>query len=196
MFDNYKKYLEFLDSKLSVFFERQKPYIFCYRGCGKCCKNSQFPYSLMEITYLLEGYKNLDKTTQTAVEENIIKILEAKRNFCGAKFQHDCPFLINNECSVYEYRGVVCRAFGLMTYDEDGTKKAPFCYSEGLNYSNVIDLNTETVSQEKFEALNVEEEPLAFNVSYKFLTSTEFEKDFNFKFKDKKPMIEWFIENI
>ena len=61
-----------------------------------------------------------------------------------------------------------------------------------MNYSNVIDPKTKIVSQEKFDKLGVKEEPLAYNVSYSFLTSDEIEKNFEIEFGEKKPLISWF----
>lgn len=194
MLENYVNYLKVLDEKLNKFFNMQKPYIFCTKGCAKCCKNAEFPFSLIEIKYLLSGFLNLDKETQNIIEDNIKKTCENKKNFKGEKFLYDCPFLINNECSLYQYRGIVCRAFGLMYVGRDDITKAPFCCFEGLNYSNVADYETKIISPKKFESLKLEQEPLAFNVSYKFLTSPNVEKCFNFNFGDKKALIDWFIE--
>ena len=114
----------------------------------------------------------------------------AKDSYKDEKFKYDCPFLIDNVCSVYEYRGIVCRAFGLMNIGEGGGKEVPFCCFKGLNYSNIMDgIN---ISAPKYRSLGISEPPLAFNVSYDFLTDSAFEKLFDFKFGDKKPMIEWF----
>ncbi|MCM1338463.1 MAG: YkgJ family cysteine cluster protein [Muribaculaceae bacterium] len=192
MMENYVKYLQFIDKKLTGFFEKQKPYIFCKRGCGKCCQNAQFPYTQIEAAYLIQGTKNLDKETSAKIVENINRIKQEKANFKGEKFTYDCPFLINNECSVYEYRGIVCRAFGLMlvTETQDGVD-IPFCYAEGLNYSNVIEDDGSKVSAEKFRKLGIETQPIAFNASYKFLTDSVFESGFNFKFGDRKTLIDW-----
>jgi len=190
---NYQGYLMFLESKLTKFFNSQKPYIFCKRGCGKCCQNAHFPYSQIEFDYLMLGYSGLDFVTRQIVDENITRTIELKRQTNDEKYRYDCPFLINNECSVYPYRGIICRAFGLMTNGQDGSTKVPFCAYQGLNYSNVIDEKTDCVSLEKFKALGVEEEPLGFNVSYNFLTDEDFEKSFNFKFGEKKSLIDWFM---
>lgn len=192
--ENYINYLNFIDEKLNKFFESQKPFICCKKGCGKCCKNAIFPYSLIEMNYLLSGMMFLSDDVQDKIAQNVQSILKAREEFKGDKFRYDCPFLINDECSVYDYRGVVCRAFGLMTQYKDKPIKVPFCCFDGLNYSNVVDYETNKVSPEKFAELGCEEEPTAFNVSYEFLTNPEFEKEFNFKFGEKKPLIEWFIK--
>ena len=67
----------------------------------------------------------------------------------------------------------------------------PFCCFEGYNYSNVMEDNDTNVSAEKYQKLGVKEEPLAFHTDYQFLTDSDFEKIFHFKFGEKKLMIEW-----
>lgn len=193
MLENYIKYLDFLNEKLTKFHKSQKPYIFCKKGCAMCCKKAQFPYSLTEIKYLLSGFLTLDAETKEKIEEKLLEVVERKKKFRGKKFLYDCPFLIDDSCSVYEYRGVVCRTFGLMTSIEEDKVKAPFCCGKGLNYSNVLNMRKNTISTRKFKKLKVKEEPLGFNISYKFLTNPEFEKEFNFFFGEKKALVEWFM---
>ena len=86
MLENYKRYLEFLDSKLSKFFESQKPYIFCKKGCAHCCKHSQFPYSLLEMKYFLSGLETLDSSITDKIEQNLQDVLAKKKKFRGKKF--------------------------------------------------------------------------------------------------------------
>ena len=192
MLCNYKKYLEFLDEKLKTFFESQSPFIFCQKGCSYCCKNSQYPYSLTEMQYLLSAIEFLDTEIQQAIETNLQNILAKKKRYRGKNFKYDCPFLVNDKCSVYNYRGVICRTFGLMTHVENQKVKVPFCSHLGLNYSNVMNLRSRTISTRKYKKLNTDKEPLGFNISYKYLTDEEFEKTFCFRFGEVKPMIEWF----
>lgn len=195
MLNNYLTYLQFIDSKLRKFFEKQKPYIFCKKGCGLCCKNAQFPYSKIEIDYLMIGAWGLDLETKKIIAKNLESIKKQKSEFKGNMFKYDCPFLINNECSVYEYRGIICRSFGLLNVGANKNIKVPFCCFEGLNYSNVMEDGGNKISEEKFKNLNEEKEPVAFHTNYEFLTDSDFERGFNFKFGEKKAMIDWFIEN-
>ena len=192
MLANYISYLKFLDEKLSAFFKSQAPFVFCKKGCALCCKNSEFPYSAIEARYLLQGALTLEKEKQELVAKNISMLLQKKKNFKGEKFKYDCPFLIDNACCLYEYRGVICRAFGLMTSYQDGKIKAPFCSDVGLNYSNVLNLKKNVISPAKYKKLKVKEEPLGFNISYKYLTNEEFEQTFGFKFGEKRALIDWF----
>lgn len=192
---NYALYLKFVQNKLDKLFEKQKEYLCCNKGCGKCCKSGQFHYSEIEFMYLLTGYMQLDKETQQIIDSRINKILEHKKNFNGKTFKYDCPFLINEACSVYEHRGVICRSFGLMIQDPSGKINVPFCAYEGLSYSKVLDTKTNEISEEKVQQEGYKERPLGFNAGYNYLTSEEYSKSFNVEFKNKKPMIEWYENN-
>ena len=165
----------------------------CDKGCGKCCKGGQFHYSEIEMMYLLSGYMKLDKEKQEIIDNRINEILEQKKNFKGEVFKYDCPFLFDEVCSVYQYRGVICRSFGLMIEDSSGKINVPFCAYEGLSYSKVFNPDTNEISEEKVEQGNYKERPLGFKAGYNYLTSEEYSKDFGVEFKNKKTMIEWYM---
>ena len=193
MIENYIVYLKYIDTKINDFFKRQKPYIMCKKGCAMCCKNAQIPYTKIEMDYLMLGAWNLPDEQKRQVAENVKKVLKQKEEYKGDDFRYDCPFLIDNVCSVYDFRGIICRSFGLMTVGKDGRIKVPFCCFQGLNYSNVMEDNCNKISSEKFKKLGYKEEPVAFNVNYEFLTDPDFEKGFHFEFGEKKPLIDWFV---
>ena len=194
---NYLLYLDIIISKLNRFFENQKEYIFCHQGCSKCCQNAQFPYTEIEFLLLMEGYKLLDKNFKKIVNDNIALTIENKKqhllNSPNEKFRYTCPFLINNQCSVYNFRGIVCRSFGLMTFNMENKNSpaVPFCAYEGLNYSNVLDPKTNKISKEMYKDKNLKEEPIAFNADYYTLIDDEIAKSFDFIFGQTKPLIDW-----
>ena len=192
--ENYLKYLAFLNKKFDEFFISQKPYIFCKKGCALCCKNAEFPYSKIEFIYLLSGLKSLDKQTATGILTNIQKLISLKKKNKQPKFLYDCPFLTDNVCSIYPYRGLVCRTFGLLSIGKNGNVKIPFCSSMGLNYSNILDKEKRQLSSELFEKSGYKEKPVGFNIEYDFITNKKFEEKFGFSFGDKKPLIDWFEE--
>ena len=185
--NNYEKFLESINEDLRKIFEYKKEYIYCKKGCSYCCERGDYPISELEFKYLMLGYEKLEPDIKEEIKKNIKKLKN------GNKESYVCPFLINNECSVYAYRGIICRSFGLIyTVAGEAKPKIPFCVYKGLNYSNVFDTETGMIPTEKYKALNIDKEPLAYNVSYNFLTSEDFEKMFKFKFGDKKPLIDWF----
>lgn len=195
---NYLLFLNVIQGKINKFFYDQRAYIFCKRGCSKCCRQSQFPYTEIEFRLLTEGMNTLNQADLTQVLENIDNVIKAKEEHFkktpDSKFEYDCPFLINDGCSVYPFRGLICRCFGLMSCNPEGDNKLkiPFCAYEGLNYSNVLDKETDSMSKEKFEALGFENEPKAFNAGYGSLIDKEFARGFDFEFGEVKPLIEWF----
>lgn len=191
MLNNYIKYLELLNHKLNKFFEQQKPYIFCQKGCAKCCQNGEYPFTEIEFQLLKLGFAKLPQDLQQKISDNISAIKAQKAKSNEKVFVYECPFLINNECSVYLYRGIICRTFGLMSAIEGNRPKIPFCSREGLNYSNVLNKENDVISSELYKKLNLDVEPVAYNIDYEFLTSENIERIYGFKFGDKKALIDW-----
>lgn len=181
-----------LNEKLERFFAKQKPYIFCKPGCSKCCENAQYPFTQIEFEYIKMGFNALPYNIKDQISKNIEQTLKAKHKSKEKPFAYVCPFLINNFCSVYNYRGIICRTFGLMNVDEEMGTNIPFCAYDGLNYSNVFDKEKQIISKDMYKTLGIDEEPLAFNVRYKFLTDNDFAKGFGFEFGPVKPLIDWF----
>jgi Fe-S-cluster containining protein len=189
---DYLLYLAYLNKKLGGFFENQSPYIFCKKGCSKCCQNGEYPFSQLEYNFIMIGFSKLPEDIRGQILAKVKKLKEEKAKF-GNGYTYECPFMINNECSVYEFRGIICRSFGLMSINPKGLSKIPFCAFEGLNYSNVIEPETKIVSLEKYKQLGENlPEPLAYNVGYEFLTSKNIEENFKLNFGDKKALIDWF----
>lgn len=195
----YEKYLEMVDTSLNEFFEQQKPYIFCKEGCSICCEEGEYPFSKLEMEYAMLGYINLNDEEKIIVQKNVEKIKEDKKNFKPTaekkKFMHKCPFLITKRCSIYKYRGLVCRNHGLTAFTKDKDDKTiyqmPHCVNDGLNYSNVYDENTKTLSSAKWKLTGIEIEPVAHNVSRDFLMDNETTKYLELEFGESKALIEW-----
>ena len=191
---NYITYIEYLNKKLSGFFENQKKYICCKKGCAKCCKHGNYPFSEIEFRYLMFGFKKLDINKQNEIKNKIINLNEEKITSSEKYLMYECPFLFNDECVLYDYRGIICRTFGLMYFREDGSTKIPFCAFDGLNYANVLDTETKTISEGKFEEHGYKQEPLAFNVHYNFLTDKDHEFGYGIEFGERNTLLDWLIE--
>lgn len=146
MINRYKNFLKDFDLILQTLFENQKKYIKCQKGCSKCCRKGDYPFSQLEFAYLTQGFINLPPNQKILVQQNIRTIIMDKKEFTGERFEHACPFLINDECSVYEYRGIICRTFGLCYYDDkNGYVRLPDCVNDGLNYSEYYDKISKTL---------------------------------------------------
>ncbi len=185
MYKNYKKFLDDLDKQLSEFFESQKEYIYCKKGCSLCCEKGNYPFSQLEFWYLTQGFLSLSENTKILVQQNIRRIILDKKEYKGKeRFEHVCPFLINNECCVYPYRGIICRTFGLCYYDDKRDYvRLPGCVHYGLNYSK--NYNNET------KELNVENIP-KINLRIDSVFESKLAKKYNLIPTEIRPMLEWF----
>ena len=123
---DYKDFLSVLDRRISSYFEKHKDYVSCKIGCSECCKMGDYPMSQLEFDYIMRGYINLDEQTKQIIKTNIQNIEKG-----GA-----CPFLIENKCSIYPYRPIVCRVHGL-AYRTNNIVKMPYCANQGKNYAEV-----------------------------------------------------------
>jgi len=187
MLKRYENFLKEFDKELEKIFNSQIKYLKCKKGCSKCCEFGDYPFSQLEFLYLTKGYLNLDYERRLIVQKNIKNLLLKKEKFTGAGFEHICPFLINNECSVYEYRGLVCRTFGVCYYDEEkGFVKVPECVEFGLNYSGFYD--------EKTKELNISDIP-NINLKIDKIFESEIAKKYNLDYGLIRPMLDWMSNN-
>lgn len=192
----YEKYLEIIDKYLQKFFERQKDYIFCKEGCSLCCENGSYPFSRLEFDYLMYGFSQLSDDIKIQIIDEVKQLKKEKEKNNEEKFFHKCPFLIDKKCSVYQYRALICRNYGLMYYyqSKEGKQKyhMPCCVSEGLNYSNVYDEKEGVLTSEKWKATGFEVEPVSYNVSLAFLMDNELTQFLNLEFGEQKHILDWF----
>ena len=191
--EDYYLYLEKVTAKIDSFFMQQKPYIFCKEGCSKCCQNGEYPCSELEFSFLLLGFAMLENETKNKIIEKtkLLKELNAKNP--NKIFKCECPFLINNKCSVYKFRPIICRTFGLPYYDKNKKVKIPFCYEFGLNYSQVYDKEKQILSDELQKQAGIKQEPLAFNLSLSFLINQVGKEGMQLDFGEQKTIPDWMI---
>lgn len=192
-FTKYKRYLNTINEVLKGYFENQKEYICCQKGCSYCCENGQYPLSQLEFNYLLLGFFKLDMKVQQGVIKRIQALKEEYSN-CEDKenFMYRCPFLGEDKiCTVYEFRALICRVFGLITRHESGKTSIPFCHSLGLNYSKVYDSENKQIDYEKVKSLGYKEEPDVHKTNLKRLMSPEFFEGEPLNFGEMKSLIDW-----
>lgn len=87
-----EKFYEFLDKSIPEAY----PAPTCKRGCSYCCYVG-VQISGPEAKYIEHKTGHKIRSLETGV--------------CDLNERRPCPFLKDNECSIYEYRPSVCRAF-------------------------------------------------------------------------------------
>jgi len=197
MIEKYEEYLELIETGLlKKYFEQQHDYIKCKPGCSFCCESGQYPFSEIEFAYLMQGYNTLSEQEKTIIQAKVEKIKEAKIKADSEDFMHECPFLVAKKCSLYKYRGIICRTHGLLffTVDKDGKSKnkMPHCVHIGLNYSIVFDKEQGLLSQKLWEQSGLKTEPVAYNISLKALQNNGLAEKLGLEFGESKALIDWF----
>ena len=191
MFKIYEKYLEAIDEYLSKCFKSQGVFIHCKSGCSMCCEVGEYPFSRLEMEYLMNGFPELAVDVQILIRNKIKELKARKKDFSG-RFMHECPFLIEKKCVLYSRRGVVCRTFGLASFEQiDGRPviKLPECSRHGLNYSEILD--NSKLGIEAFQKYGVSGPiPHSLNLNY-------FEKEIiqgvkGLEFGEIRSMLDWF----
>lgn len=185
MLDRYSEFLKELDILLGELFQKQNKYVKCKKGCSLCCEKGEYPFSQLEFAYMTKGFINLPEKTKILVQQNLRNIILDKKEFKGEHFEYKCPFLINNECCIYEYRGIICRTFGLCYYDDiRDYVRIPGCVHNGLNFSEYYDEKTDTLD-------NNVDVPM-INLRIDSLLNSELAKKLELESGEIRPLIGWF----
>ena len=184
--ENYEKFLKSVSEDIEKIFDYQKEYICCKEGCSHCCKRGDYPMSEIEYKYLMIGFEKLDDEIKEKIKNNIKKAKSINTD------SYICPFLIENSCSIYKYRPIVCRTFGVLTEDAKGNPAFPFCSTIGLNYSKIYDKEKKHLSAALVKQNNFHTFPKIFRLSNKVVMNIPLAKNLNIDFGKSKKMIDFF----
>lgn len=183
MLEKYEEFLKEFDSIMEELFKQHKRYIKCKKGCSICCEQGDYPFSQVEFGYLTQGFLGLPPEKKSIVQQKIASLIKQKKDFKGKRFEHECPFLINNECSVYDYRGIICRTFGICYYDDvKGYVRLPGCVHSGLNYSEFYN--------EKDHTLNINN-IINLNLRIDKVLNSQLAAKYGLDCGEIRPMLEW-----
>lgn len=188
-FQNYKIFLSGIDNDTEIIFEHQKEYLCCKEGCSLCCERGDYPMSQIEFNYMMQGFSKLSKELQNEIKLNIEEIIKN-----GDKDSYKCPFLKENRCTIYKYRPLVCRLFGVLTEDASGKPAYPFCMEEGLNYYNIYDKEKGHMSMDLVLEKGFKNYPHFFKLSNNIVMELPLAKQLNVDFGKTGRMIDFLCE--
>lgn len=97
LFDTY----DISDSLTQVYLEQVGP-VMCKKGCSNCCKNPTVPFTEPELIGI--SWYAAEKLTGSIRAR-------VKQRLYDHEATVECPFLIDDDCSVYEVRPLICRQF-------------------------------------------------------------------------------------
>lgn len=123
----YSYFISQLDKKLKKYFNKYQEHIYCQKGCTLCCEKGDYPMSLIEYKYMIQGYSLIENNLKIKVQQNIKNMKRGEK----------CPFLINNLCAIYNWRPIICRVHGLAYLYKENIVKIPYCANNGKNFYSV-----------------------------------------------------------
>ena len=183
MLKRYENFLRDLDRRLNEYFNLHKKYIYCKKGCTECCEIGEYPFSRLEAEYIMSGFIKLPPETQKIIKQNIQKLREEKLNNQKERFTYKCPFLLDKECALYQYRGIVCRTFGL-AYISNGKVILPECVNTQKNYNSIYS------SQKGEIVLN---NPIKEDLHIDKILKNPQAETYNLECGEIRPLIDWFL---
>lgn len=124
MSDSYQQLIEHVDELTAKLSTRYASHLVCQAGCSGCCHHhlSVFP---IEADAVREAIAALPEQDRSVIEQQARKVIE--REAKGEPVA--CPLLVENRCSIYEARPLICRTQGLplLLEAEDGEQEVDFC---------------------------------------------------------------------
>ena len=115
-----------LQENASQFFEKiflkNESKMECKKGCSQCCMTDISIFQL-EADRITDYVQSLDKNQQ----------LELKERFLKPEKTGACVFLIEDECSIYSARPLICRTQGLPLFlsSENSLDFCPLNFKDG-----------------------------------------------------------------
>jgi Fe-S-cluster containining protein len=131
----YHKLIKGVDDLAAKLSARYSKHLVCRAGCSGCCHHhlSVFPVEAEEVRKVVE---DMPEQIRVRVEEQAREVI--KREAEGRPVA--CPLLLDDRCSIYESRPLICRTQGLplLIEAEDGEQEVDFC---PLNFTaqNAVD---------------------------------------------------------
>ncbi len=90
---------------MESFGELRAPHVSCKAGCSACCRNIPVELSDLEAKHIA-----------AATGKTVTPLPPGRHSQLGFLTPH-CPFLVNNQCSIYEHRPYGCRSLAVVDRD-------------------------------------------------------------------------------
>lgn len=146
----YKKFIEQVDQLSAKLQARYSKHLVCRAGCSRCCHHhlSVFAVEAEEARAAIDA---LPAPVRARVEEQAGEAI--KREARGEPVA--CPLLVEDRCSIYKSRPLICRTqgFPLLIEAEDGEQEVDFCPLNFTEAGAIDDLDEDHLAP--LDALNL-----------------------------------------
>ncbi len=147
---SYRQFIEQVDRISAKLQGCYSKHLVCRAGCAGCCRHhiSVFAVEAEEARAAIE---TLPTPIRARVEEQAREVIKREAQDEPVA----CPLLVNDRCSIYESRPLICRTQGLplLMEAEDGAQEVDFCPLNFTEAGAVDDLDEDHLVP--LEALNL-----------------------------------------
>lgn len=122
--NSYRQLIEQVDEVTAKLSARYAEHLVCRAGCSGCCHHHLSIFAV-EAEAVREAIALLPENVRAIIERQAHEVI--KREAKGEPVA--CPLLVENRCSIYESRPLICRTQGLplLLEAEDGGQEVDFC---------------------------------------------------------------------
>jgi len=147
---SYKEFIEDVDRLTAKLQARYSKHLVCRAGCAGCCHHHLSVFAV-EAEEARAAIESLPAPIRVRVEEQAREVIN--REAQGERVA--CPLLVDDRCSIYESRPLICRTQGLplLMEAEDGGLEVDFCPLNFTGAGAVDDLDEERLVP--LDALNL-----------------------------------------
>jgi len=121
---DYSQLIRQVDELTARLSSRYAQHLVCRAGCSGCCHHhlSVFPVEAESVRQAIEA---LPEMTRGVIEKQARDVIELEAQDKPVA----CPLLVENRCSIYESRPMICRTQGLplLLVSEEGELEVDFC---------------------------------------------------------------------
>ncbi|NLG19174.1 MAG: YkgJ family cysteine cluster protein [Fibrobacter sp.] len=137
--ENYRALCSYCDSFFNAALKKYQKHVFCKASCSMCCE--------LESVNYLEAFIIISRITTEKQKNN--------------RTESKCIFLIDDNCSIYSSRPIICRTHGLALSSSEFS--APYAISCPLNFqSPSLHLDSHFILDSDTVTLNLIKLNLAF----------------------------------
>jgi uncharacterized protein len=122
--DSYQQLIKQVDEVTAKLSARYAQHLVCRAGCSGCCHHHLSVFAV-EAEAVREAIAGMPIEVRGIIETQAREVI--KREADGQPVA--CPLLVENRCSIYETRPLICRTQGLplLLEAEDGGQEVDFC---------------------------------------------------------------------
>jgi Fe-S-cluster containining protein len=122
--NTYRQLIEQVGEMTAKLSARYAEHLVCQAGCSGCCHHHLSIFAV-EAEAVREAILLLPENVRAIIERQAHEVIE--REAKGEPVA--CPLLVENRCSIYEARPLICRTQGLplLLEAEDGGQEVDFC---------------------------------------------------------------------